>query len=187
MTSSLSSDRSKPKVSLARLGWVFARMGATGFGTSMLPYYRLRLVEDLEWITEDEFLQALKIAQALPGLNATNLSVILGDRLAGPRGAVVATVALILPGAISLLVLGGLYTQYRHDPAVDRALDGVSAAAAAILLATTWRVGKAQLMSRQVLLVALTAVLAGVLQWSLPLVLLLTVPLGVWSCRPRRL
>lgn len=171
--------------SLLRLALVFAGMGATGFGTSMVPYYRSRLVDDLGWLDEAEFLQALKIAQALPGLNATNLSVIIGDRLAGPKGAVLATLALILPGAITLLALGGLYTQYRHDPSVDRALDGVAAAAAALLLATTWRVGKTQILSRQVVLVLATALAAGYFQLSLPLVLLLMVPISVWSCRPR--
>lgn len=177
-------EASKPQVGLLRLARVFGGMGATGFGTSMLPYYRSRLVEDLRWISEDEFLNALKIGQAMPGLNATNLSVIIGDKLAGRAGAVVATLALLLPGALCLCLMGGVFMAHRNDPGLDRTLDGVAAAAAGILLATSWKLGKKQLMSRQVVLVLATAIAAGYYQLSLPVVLLIMLPLSIWACRP---
>jgi chromate transporter len=175
----------KANVTLAEIVRVFGAMGATGFGSSMLPYYRTRLVRDLQWIDEEEFMRALKIGQALPGLNATNMSVIIGDKLAGPRGALLATLALIAPGAISLCLMGSLYLAHRQSPGVDMALDGVAAAAAAILFATTWKVGKRSLMSRQVWLVAATTVSMSYFKLSLPLVLAFMVPLAVWTCRPR--
>lgn len=173
------------KVPLWRLALVFAQMGASGFGTSMLPYYRSRLVEELGWVSEDEFLRALKIGQALPGLNATNMSVIFGDKLAGPLGALVATVAVLLPGALSLCAMGAFYLTHQKDPGLDRALDGVAAAACSVLLATTWRLGKKQLMSPQVVMVAITAVTVGYFRVSLPLALLVLVPISVWLCRPK--
>ncbi len=174
-----------PRVSLWQLAKVFAQMGASGFGSSMLPYYRSRLVEDLKWIDEEEFLRALKIGQALPGLNATNMSVIFGDRLAGPLGSIVATIAVLLPGAISLCLMGAFYLAHQANSGLDRALDGVASAACAVLLATTWRLGKSQILSPQVVMVAVTALTVGYFRVSLPLALLVLVPVSVWICRPK--
>ena len=172
-------------MSLARIFQVFFMLGATGFGTSMLPYLRTRLVDGLGWVEEDEFLRAVTISQTLPGLNATNMCVIVGDRLAGPAGSVVATLALLLPGAILLCLMGTIFAAHHKDPLLDVVLDAVAAGSAGLLLATVWRLGKKQLLSRQLLIVLATAVAVSYFKLSLPLVLLLLAPLSIWMCRPR--
>jgi len=174
-----------PAPTLRRIFLVFLSMGATGFGTSLLPYYRTRLVESLKWISEEDFLATLKIAQLLPGLNATNMSVIMGDRLRGPKGAFVATIGLLLPGAIALCVLGTAYAAYRHDPNLDAALDGVASAAAGILMALSWKLGRPQFLSWQVVILAAATIAISYFKLSLVLVLLALAPLSIWLCRPR--
>ena len=169
-----------PAPTLRRIFLVFLSMGATGFGTSLLPYYRTRLVESLKWISEEDFLATLKIAQLLPGLNAT-----MGDRLRGPKGAFVATIGLLLPGAIALCVLGTAYAAYRHDPNVDAALDGVASAAAGILMALSWKLGRPQFLSWQVVILAAATIAISYFKLSLVLVLLALAPLSIWLCRPR--
>lgn len=185
MDSGTEHKATSPRVTLWQLAKVFAQMGASGFGSSMLPYYRSRLVKDLKWVSEDEFLRALKIGQSLPGLNATNMSVIFGDRLAGPIGSLVATIAVLLPGAVSLCLMGAFYLAHQSNSGLDRALDGVAAAACAVLLATTWHLGKSQILSPRVVMVAITAVTVGYFRVSLPIALLVLVPISVWLCRPK--
>nr|WP_231711090.1 chromate transporter [Xanthobacter dioxanivorans] len=76
----------------------FLLIGATSFGGGVVAYLRNALVVQKGWLDEEEFLTALEISQALPGLNATNMSVIVGDRLRGPVGAVAGFLGMTLPG-----------------------------------------------------------------------------------------
>jgi len=81
------------------LGAVAARfllVGATSFGGGLTGHLRRALVEDRRWLTEDEFLEGLSVAQAVPGPNAINLSIYAGWRLRGPLGAAVAALSVML-------------------------------------------------------------------------------------------
>lgn len=171
-------------MSLLALIREFLILGATGFGTSMVPYFEKRFVDELKWIEKEDFLSILQIAQTLPGLNSTNMAVMIGDRLGGPIGAVACTLAMLLPGVLGLALLGGLFTTYRDNPTVARFLNGVAAAACGVLVATAWRLGKKEIMSFEVLLVLAAVVLMSGFQLSLPIVLAILVPIGVYLHRP---
>lgn len=62
-----------------------------------------------QWVSSDEFMVLLSISQTMPGLNAVNLSILMGDRLRGGRGALVAALGILLPGALVVLGIGTLY------------------------------------------------------------------------------
>ena len=116
------------RVSLGRIFRVFALIGVTSFGGGIVAYLRHALVEKEKWLDAEEFMAALEISQTLPGLNSTNMSVIVGRKLRGAIGAVVATLGMILPGAAIVMALGFAYARFRHDPAV-----------AAVLFPMTWK------------------------------------------------
>jgi chromate transporter len=59
------------RVTLGQIFWVFARIGATSFGGGVVAYLQHSLVEKEKWLTADEFMGDLEIAQTLPGLNST--------------------------------------------------------------------------------------------------------------------
>ena len=82
--------------SLGALAGRFLLVGATSFGGGLTGHLRRALVEDRCWLTEDEFLQGLSVAQAVPGPNAINLSIYAGWRLRGPLGAAVAALSVML-------------------------------------------------------------------------------------------
>ena len=82
-----------------RIFWVFLVMGATSLGGGVVGYLRTGLVVRQRWLDDVTFVELLSISQTLPGLNATNMSILVGDRLRGGWGALLATLGMCLPGA----------------------------------------------------------------------------------------
>lgn len=178
------SDRA-PRVSLARIFGAFALIGVTSFGGGIVAYLRSALVERHRWLDEEEFMAALEISQTLPGLNSTNMSVLVGRKLRGPLGAVAAVLGMVLPGAAILIVLGFGYARFRHDPDVAVVLSGVAAAAVGLLLQVTLKIGWKQLLRpKDLAFVILVFVLVGVLHVSLVVTLVCVAPLVIWLNRP---
>lgn len=172
-------------VSLARIFGIFALIGLTSFGGGIVAYLRRALVEQHRWLDEDEFMAALEISQTLPGLNSTNVSVIVGRKLRGPLGAVAAVLGMVLPGAVIVMVLGFAYVKFRRDPAVAVVLSGVAAAAVGLLLQVTLKIGWKQLVNlKDLVFVAVVFVLVGIFHVSLVVTLFFVAPLAVWLHRP---
>ena len=175
-----------PRISLSKLFSVFALIGVTSFGGGIVAYLRRALVDKEKWLDEDGFMAALEIAQTLPGLNSTNMSVIVGRKLRGPAGALVATLGMILPGAVIVTALGFTYVALRHDPKVAVVLTGVAAAAVGLLVQVTLKIGWKQLIRPQDLLfVVVVFVLVGFFHVSLLVTLIAVAPLAIWVHRPR--
>lgn len=72
---------------VADLFWAFNRLALQGFG-GVLPVAQRELVDRLQWLTHQQFLELLSLSQVLPGPNIVNLGLILGDRFLGWRGGV---------------------------------------------------------------------------------------------------
>lgn len=173
-------------VSLGRIFRVFALIGATSFGGGIVAYLRRALVEKEKWLDDGQFMAALEISQTLPGLNSTNMSVIVGRKLRGAAGALVAVLGMILPGAVIVTALGFAYVALRHDPKVAVILTGVAAAAVGLLLQVTLKIGWRQLIRPQDLIfVVLVFVLVGLFHVSLLVTLVTIAPLAIWLNRPR--
>ncbi|TSJ64363.1 chromate transporter [Starkeya sp. 3C] len=165
----------------------FLFIGAVSFGGGVVAYLRAELVLKKRWLDEEHFLSALGIAQALPGLNATNMSIIVGDRLRGVAGAIIAFLGMTLPGGTMVLVLGVLYASNAHNPYVNATLIGVGAAAVGMLSAVTLQIGRKQLGSLiDITIIAVTVLMVSVLHISLLWVLLTVGPAAVLIYRPRR-
>ena len=173
-------------VSLGRIFQTFLLIGATSFGGGVVAYLRAMLVDKRRWLDDEEFLSALEISQTLPGLNATNMSIIVGDRLRRTPGALAAFLGMILPGTLVVMVLGILYGQHGHNPAVAGALDGVAAAAVGLLFAVTVQIGRKEIHGARDVLIALATCVA-VSEFHVPLyiALLIVGPVAIWLYRPR--
>jgi chromate transporter len=137
----------------------FLIIGGTSFG-GVVPYLREGLVTKNHWVDDKEFVELLSISQSLPGLNATNMAILLGDRLKGWLGAVAGIVGVCLPGGVLMLVVGMFYRIHGDHSYVTYMLKGVAAAAAGLLLATCIQLGKKSLSHRFDLVFVLITVLA---------------------------
>jgi chromate transporter len=110
-------------------------------GGGRFAYYFHELVTRRRWLSEQEMLERLAISQLLPGPNIGNLAVLLGQRLRGFRGAALALIATLGPGALLMLGLSAFYFARGQVPGAGPAFRGIAAAAAGLALGTTLQIG----------------------------------------------
>jgi len=114
---------------------VCTRIALQGFG-GVLPIIQREWVEKERWLTREQFLELLAVAQVMPGPNVVNLALIYGDRAFGLRGAMAGLGGMLLvPLGVVLAITVG-YTHYAAHPVVAGALRGMGAAAAGLIFAT---------------------------------------------------
>lgn len=175
------------RVPLWEIFFTFLIIGATSFGGGVVAYLRNSLVTKKAWLDEEGFMAALEISQALPGLNATNMAVIVGDKLRGPLGGALGFLGITLPGGIMVLVLGVAYASNQGNATVNAILKGVGAASVGLLLAVTLQIGHKQLEKiGDLTIVAATLLLISFLHVSLVIVLLTVAPVAIWMYRPKQ-
>lgn len=129
------------RASAAAIFRQFLIIGATSFG-GVVPYLRDHLVVRRGWLDEKEFVELLSISQSLPGLNATNMAILVGQKLRGPLGAALAALGICLPGALIMLAVGIIYREHGDHAAATAALKGVAAAAVGLILSTVVQLSK---------------------------------------------
>ncbi|ALT77362.1 chromate transporter [Paucibacter sp. KCTC 42545] len=176
--------RARP-ASLWKLYWAFNRLALQGFG-GVLAVAQRELVERLGWLSQEEFLESLAVAQVLPGPNVVNLSLMIGDRFFGVRGAFAALAGMMLLPCILMLSMAALYGQFASHPVVGNALRGMGAVSAGLILATGVKLAPSlpgNPMGRWWAwgLAGLTIVAIAVLRLPLPWVLACLGPLGMWA------
>lgn len=125
-------DLHTPSVRELFLG--FLGLGFTSFGGA-LPLARRTIVEQRRWLSAAEFTDLLGLCQFLPGGNVINLSVAIGMRFRGWRGALAALLGLIAGPSLVVIGLGVIYERTQNDPRIQHLFIGLAAAAAGLLIA----------------------------------------------------
>jgi chromate transporter len=165
----------------------FLLIGATSFGGGVVAYLRNGLVTRRIWVDDREFLEMLSISQTLPGLNATNMAILVGDRLRGWIGALAAICGVCLPGAVLMVIVGIVYHQGGDRPLVNAALKGVAAAAVGLILATVMQLSKRSLShGYDFIFMALAVIGVNRLHQSVPRVLIIIGLIAILWHRPRK-
>jgi chromate transporter len=132
---------------LAPLFLVFLKLGVVVFGSGyvLVAFLKTDLVDRLHWVTEPQLLDAIAAGQVTPGpVFAT--ATFLGYLLRGWAGATVATTAIFLPSFLMAGLVGALAGRIRKSKLVAAFLDGVNAAAVALMAAVVLSLGRATLM-----------------------------------------
>lgn len=129
-------DGASPRPSsLADLFWSFTRLALQGFG-GVLAIVQRELVEEKQWLTPEEFMEDWAVAQILPGPNVVNLSMMIGDRYFGWRGALTAVAGMLAFPLLIVLALAALFAGIADSPGVQGALRGMGAVAAGLIAGT---------------------------------------------------
>lgn len=117
------------------LFWEFFVIGALSFGGgyAVLPLIEQNIVEKQAWISATEFVDLLTISEMTPGPIAINASTYAGNRVAGIPGGVVATLGVITPSLIIVLLLAYLYKRYQEMPIIQRLINGLRPAIVALI------------------------------------------------------
>jgi chromate transporter len=131
-------------ISLWGLFLVFLKFGATVFGSGyvLLAFLQADLVKRLHWLTQAQLLDAVAVGQVTPGPVFTTATFI-GYLLGGIPGAVVATIAIFLPGFFFVATSRPLLPRIRDSKMTSAFLDGVNVGAIALMIAVSWQLGRA--------------------------------------------
>ena len=143
MNSSPVSDPQRPQ-SLKDLFVSFTWLALQGFG-GVLAVVQRELVEKKRWMTQDEFIEDWAVAQVMPGPNVVNLSLMIGGRYFGLKGALAALAGMLTAPLIIVLLLALVYAQFADHPGVAGALRGMGAVAAGLIAATGLKLSSALL------------------------------------------
>jgi chromate transporter len=167
-------------VSLLRLILLFAWTSISSLGGGRSAYFHEALVRRRRLISHEEFVQDFTLSQVLPGPNFSNLSVVLGHRLAGFAGGFWGLVAVVLPGAVILLVAGALYAEGAFGATAALLMRGMSAAVVGLVAITSLRIMRGSLRGlRSVVVALLTFVAVGPLRLPTVAVVLVMVSVSV--------
>jgi chromate transporter len=158
--------------SLTDLFVSFTLLALQGFG-GVLAVVQRELVEKKKWMTRDEFIEEWAVAQIMPGPNVINLSITLGARYFGLRGALAALAGMLTFPLLVVLALAVIYAEFSSNAHVVGALRGMGAVAAGLITGTGLKLMPA--LNKNVMGVAVCTVL-GVLAFAT--IALLKLPLA---------
>jgi chromate transporter len=169
--------------SCTELFLTFTALALQGFGGVLAVAQRV-LVEHKRWLTREQFVEILALAQVLPGPNVCNISLMVGDRYFGLRGAFAALAGMMAVPLALVLAATALYSHYAEVPQVAGALRGMGAVAAGMIIGTALSLGSSITTSplgRGAWLAAAAATFALIGVARLPLVWVLPA-LGLLAC-----
>ena len=135
-------------------------------GFVIVSLMQKKFVEELHWLEEDEMLDMVALAQASPGAIAVNGAILVGRKLAGIPGIAVAVLGTILPPMVILSLISLAYEAFATNLWVARALKGMQAGVAAVIVDVSLNLGTRVVKERDPLCITLMIV-AFVLNYAL--------------------
>ena len=173
-------------VSIWEIFLEFLIIGATSFG-GVVPYLRGSLVTKRHWVDDKEFVEMLSISQSLPGLNATNMAVLVGEKLRGVMGSIAGILGICLPGGLLMFAVGIFYHHHGEHVWITAALKGVAAAAVGLILSTVVSLSKKSLSHNfDFVFMAATVIAVNRLHLGVPRTLVVVGILAILFHHPRK-
>ena len=129
-----------------------------GGGFVIVSLMKKKYVEELQWLEEDEMLDVTAITQSAPGPLPVNASVIIGYRLAGVVGSLVAILGTILPPMLIISIISLFYEQFRTNPYISTALQVMRAGVAAVIFDVVFNLAKNVVNTKRTLYIGMMVV-----------------------------
>jgi len=121
-------------VALLKLFLLFSQLGISSFGGGVSVWMHRAIVEQRGWLGEKEFAAALALGRIMPGANVVNLAVLIGQRVRGAPGAVVAAAGLLIGPSLAVIGLAIAYRHFAGAIVLRAVLEGTAIAAAGLLI-----------------------------------------------------
>lgn len=130
---------------LLSLFTTFFKIGSftIGGGYAMVPLIQSEVVDRKKWLTSDEFVDTLAIAQSTPGALAVNMSAFIGYKKGGILGAILATLGCSLPAIIPILIIAIFFNKFMDIKIVQRAFKGLRPTVAALIVYSVYKIALA--------------------------------------------
>lgn len=139
----------KPVFEYFSLFWEFFKIGlfTIGGGVAMIPQIQQVAVKDKGWLTEEDMIDCVAISQSMPGVIAINSATYIGNRIKGIRGAVAATLGVIAPSFIIIILAVTFLGAIGDNKYILGAFTGIKAAVCGLIIVTAVRLGRQSLNS----------------------------------------
>ena len=126
----------------------FAKVGACTFGGgyAMLPILQREIVEKRDWATDAELTDYFAIGQCTPGIIAVNVATFIGHKLRGVVGGIVATLGVVFPSAVFIMLIAAFLQNFADLPVVIHAFGGIRACVCALILSSVLKLRKSSLV-----------------------------------------
>lgn len=115
----------------------FLKIGAFTFGGgyAMIPLIQAEMIERRGWLSHEDFMGQLAIAQSIPGPIALNMAVFVGFKTRGTKGALAALIGVVLPSFFIILLIATSFAEFKENSVVAAAFKGVRPAVVALIAA----------------------------------------------------
>ena len=122
----------------------FFRIGlfTLGGGYAMIPLIEEEVVNRKQWVSKDEMLDLIAIAQSCPGVFAINIATFIGYKLNKVRGAIATTIGTALPSFLIILAIAMFFSQFKDNRVVAAIFQGIRPAVVALIAVPTFRLGQ---------------------------------------------
>ena len=122
-------------------------MFTLGGGYAMIPMIEAEVVDKHRWISKEEFLDLIAIAQSCPGVFAINISTFIGYKLRKVRGALACAVGTALPSFLIILLIAMFFHQFKDNPVVAAIFRGIRPAVVALIAVPTFNMARSARIS----------------------------------------
>ena len=141
------------------LFWTFCKIGALTFGGgyAMLPLIQREIVENKKWSTEKEILDYYAVGQCTPGVIAVNTATFIGYKLRGIIGGIVATLGVIFPSIVIILIIATFLQNFADLAIVQSAFAGIRVAVVALIITTVVKLIKPSIKDYLGVIIAIIA------------------------------
>lgn len=122
----------------------FSKIGmfTIGGGYAMIPLIEADVVDKKQWISREEFIDLVAIAQSCPGIFAVNISIFLGYKLKGVPGSIICATGTVLPSFLIILAIALFFQTFRENETVESIFKGIRPAVVALIAAPTFKMAK---------------------------------------------
>jgi chromate transporter len=140
----------------------FFRIGlfTLGGGYAMIPLIEEEVVNKKQWVSKEEMLDLIAIAQSCPGVFAINIAIFIGYKLRKLRGAIATTIGTALPSFLIILAIAVFFSQFKDNGYVAAIFRGIRPAVVALIAVPTFRLGQRAQLNRYTIWIPVVCALA---------------------------
>ncbi len=152
-----------------------------GGGYAMIPLIQQKVVDQKRWVSEEELVDLMAVAQSCPGIFAVNISIFIGYKLRGVKGALCCTLGACLPSFLIILAIAMLFQQFKDNEWVARFFRGIRPAVVALIAAPVFKMARTAHVTLRTLWIP---VLSALVIWLLgvsPIYVILVAGLGGYA------
>ena len=153
-----------------------------GGGYAMIPLIEEEVVNRHKWVSKDEMLDLIAIAQSCPGVFAINIAIFIGYKLNKLRGALAASFGTALPSFLIILVIAMFFHQFKDNAVVAAMFKGIRPAVVALIAVPTFNLAKQAKLNKFTLWIPVVSALLIWLMGVSPIWIIIAAGAGGYIC-----